>query len=68
MPPHAAVRELAQNAEVLHLLLQLVVPSYSCALQYMDRVYVKHQNKAPVHQLGLDLWRDLVLRWVLMSH
>ena len=30
-------------------------------MQYMDRVYVKHQNKAPVHQLGLDLWRDLVL-------
>ena len=33
----------------------------SLAMQYMDRVYVKHQNKAPVHQLGLDLWRDLVL-------
>ena len=23
---------------------------------------MKHQNRAPVHQLGLDLWRDLVLR------
>lgn len=28
----------------------------------MDRIYVKHQNKTPVHQLGLDLWRDVVLR------
>ena len=28
----------------------------------MDRIYVKHQNKTPVHQLGLDLWRDTVLR------
>lgn len=31
-------------------------------LQYMDRIYVKHQNKAPVAQLGLDLWRDHVVR------
>ncbi|KAK9835086.1 hypothetical protein WJX84_008857, partial [Apatococcus fuscideae] len=30
-------------------------------LMYMDRIYVKHQNKTPVHQLGLDLWRDLVI-------
>lgn len=30
--------------------------------QYMDRIYVKHNNKVPVHQLGLDLWRDTVLR------
>ena len=28
----------------------------------MDRIYVKHQNKAPVTQLGLDLWRDCVVR------
>jgi len=28
----------------------------------MDRIYVKHQNKAPVSQLGLDLWRDHVVR------
>ena len=33
----------------------------SC-LQYMDRIYVKHQNKVPVHQLGLDKWRDVVVR------
>lgn len=33
-----------------------------CAPQYMDRIYVKHQNKAPVSQLGLDLWRDHVVR------
>lgn len=30
--------------------------------QYMDRIYVKHNDKAPVHQLGLDLWRDCVVR------
>ena len=28
---------------------------------YMDRVYVKQQNKKPVHELGLDLWRDVVV-------
>ena len=28
----------------------------------MDRVYVKHQNKTPVHQLGLNKWRDVVVR------
>ena len=36
-----------------------------CALpfaQYMDRIYVKHQNKTQVNQLGLDLWRDVVVR------
>ena len=33
-----------------------------CVPQYMDRIYVKHQNKTPVHQLGLDLWRDGVVR------
>ena len=31
-------------------------------MQYMDRIYVKHQRKAPVTQLGLDLWRDCVVR------
>ncbi|KAL4421065.1 hypothetical protein ABPG77_001360 [Micractinium sp. CCAP 211/92] len=31
-------------------------------LMYMDRIYVKQQNKATVHQLGLDLWRDVVVR------
>ena len=31
-------------------------------VQYMDRIYVKHNDKAPVHQLGLDLWRDCVVR------
>ena len=31
-------------------------------LQYMDRIYVKQANKAPVHQLGLNLWRDVVVR------
>lgn len=31
-------------------------------LMYMDRIYVKHQNKVPVHQLGLDKWRDVVVR------
>ena len=33
-----------------------------CCAQYMDRIYVKHQNRAPVAQLGLDLWRDHVVR------
>ena len=33
-----------------------------CVVQYMDRIYVKHQNKAPVAQLGLDMWRDHVVR------
>ena len=28
----------------------------------MDRIYVKHAGRAPVHQLGLDLWRDGVVR------
>ena len=27
----------------------------------MDRIYVKHAGRPPVHQLGLDLWRDVVL-------
>ena len=31
-------------------------------MQYMDRIYVKHHNKAPVHDLGLTLWRDHVVR------
>ena len=28
----------------------------------MDRIYVKHQNKVPVHEMGLDKWRDVVVR------
>ena len=31
-------------------------------LMYMDRIYVPTQRKAPIHQLGLDLWRDVVVR------
>jgi len=31
-------------------------------LMYMDRIYVPTQKKAPIHQLGLDLWRDVVVR------
>lgn len=31
-------------------------------LMYMDRVYVKQQMKKPIHDLGLDLWRDVVVR------
>ena len=38
-----------------------LLSSYVHAPQYMDRIYVRHQNKTPVHQLGLDLWRDLVI-------
>lgn len=29
---------------------------------YMDRVYVKQQNRRPVHELGLELWKDVVVR------
>ena len=28
----------------------------------MDRTYVSHQQKTPVVQLGLELWRDHVVR------
>lgn len=31
-------------------------------LMYMDRVYVAAQNRTPVHELGLNLWRDVVVR------
>lgn len=31
-------------------------------LMYMDRVFVKNTNRKPVHELGLDLWRDVVVR------
>jgi len=31
-------------------------------LMYMDRVYVKQQSQKPIHELGLDLWRDVVVR------
>uniref|UniRef100_A0A7S1SLI1 Cullin family profile domain-containing protein n=1 Tax=Tetraselmis chuii TaxID=63592 RepID=A0A7S1SLI1_9CHLO len=31
-------------------------------LMYMDRTYVQQQHKTHVHQLGLDLWRDHVVR------
>ncbi|PSC70166.1 cullin 3 [Micractinium conductrix] len=31
-------------------------------LMYMDRIYVKQQNRVTVHQLGLDLWCDVVVR------
>ena len=38
------------------------VSLYVVSAQYMDRIYVKHQNKTQVNQLGLDLWRDVVVR------
>mmetsp|Transcript_42504 Transcript_42504/g.51594 ORF Transcript_42504/g.51594 Transcript_42504/m.51594 type:complete len:740 (-) Transcript_42504:312-2531(-) len=31
-------------------------------LMYMDRTYVKQQKKLPVHELGLQIWRDNVVR------
>lgn len=37
-------------------------------LMYMDRIYVKQQNKVAVHQLGLDLWRDVVVRSPRIRH
>lgn len=30
-------------------------------LMYMDRTYVTTNNKIPVHELGLNLWRDIVV-------
>lgn len=32
------------------------------ALQYMDRTFVVQQQKTPVFALGLELWRDVVVR------
>lgn len=31
-------------------------------LMYMDRTYVNQRQKTPVHELGLKLWRDHVVR------
>lgn len=31
-------------------------------LMYMDRTFVPNYNKTPVHELGLSLWRDNVVR------
>ncbi|KAG6556425.1 hypothetical protein Mapa_002368 [Marchantia paleacea] len=31
-------------------------------LMYMDRTYVTNFNKTPVHELGLNLWRDNIVR------
>eukprot|EP00854_Cymbomonas_tetramitiformis_P023528 gene23528-28485_t len=31
-------------------------------LMYMDRTYVNQHGKTPVHELGLKLWRDTVVR------
>jgi len=31
-------------------------------LMYMDRTYVVQQGKTVVHELGLELWRDVVVR------
>jgi len=36
-------------------------------LMYMDRTYVQQQRKVHVHQLGLDLWRDHVVRHASIS-
>jgi len=30
-------------------------------LMYMDRTFVPHNHKIPVHELGLNLWRDSVI-------
>ena len=31
-------------------------------LMYMDRTFVTNNNKTPVHELGLNLWRDIIVR------
>jgi hypothetical protein len=41
-------------------------PAARCARpapQYMDRTYVVQQQVTPVYALGLELWRNVVLRW-----
>lgn len=35
---------------------------------YMDRVYVKQQSCKPVHELGLAMWRDCVVRHPVIHH
>jgi len=36
-------------------------------LMYLDRTYVAQQRRAPVFQMGLDLWRDGVARHPLLK-
>jgi hypothetical protein len=43
------------------LCLVLSLNPWFC-LQYMDRTYVAQQQRTPVFQLGLELWRDHVVR------
>lgn len=31
-------------------------------LMYMDKTFVNNFNKTPVHELGLNLWRDHIVR------
>ncbi|PQM40606.1 cullin-3A [Prunus yedoensis var. nudiflora] len=31
-------------------------------LMYMDRTYIPSTQKTPVHELGLNLWRDNIIR------
>ncbi len=38
-----------------------VVVRFVCS-QYMDRTYVAQQQRTPVFQLGLELWRTHVVR------
>ncbi len=73
--PHALLQQIRVNHDPLRRVIPYMVrccralgvdrsplSAAWCAVQYMDRIYVKHQNKAPVTQLGLDLWRDCVVR------
>lgn len=32
-----------------------------CILMYIDKTYVINSNKTPVHELGLNLWRDHIV-------
>lgn len=37
--------------------------THTCdVLMYMDRTYVPTHKKTPIHELGLLLWRDIVIR------
>jgi cullin 3 len=36
-------------------------------VQYMDRTYIAQQNKTPVFQLGLELWKQHVVHHPVIS-
>lgn len=53
-----------QRALVLHATFasHVTLASLCVCVQYMDRTFVVQQQRIPVYQLGLELWRDHVIR------